>query len=455
MNEGGLRDQARRVWQAGVAAADPLRLVPGALRAESGALVAGDRRIPLSEIDRILIVGAGKASARMAMVVESVLGRGLLRERRVHGWVNVPDAAVRSLRAVHLHGARSSHDNLPTRAGWLGARRIVALLQGLGPRDLAIALVSGGGSALLPLPAPGVSLVAKRRLVAALHSAGATIGEVNVVRKHLSAVKGGGLVRGFRGSRMVSLILSDVVGDRLDVIASGPTVPDPSTFAEAIDVLERYGVWRGAAEAVRSALLDGRAGRRPETLKALPPNVENLLVGSVRNALDGASAEARRLGYRVVERSDLLHGEAAEAGRALAAAALDVRLRHRPGPPPICILAGGETTVRLGPRHGRGGRAQETVLAALATLGEDGLEGMAFLCAGTDGEDGSTDAAGAVVDRRIAARARARGWDPSSFLGRHDACSFFEPLGALIRTGMTGTNVMDLAVILIRPAPSA
>lgn len=455
MMESRLRDQARRIWQAGVAAADPLRLVPGVLRVERGALVAGERGTPLSEIDRIVIVGAGKASARMARAVVSVLGRGLLRGRRVRGWVNVPDAAVRSLPAVHLHGARSAHANLPTRAGWLGARRIVALLQSLGPRDVAIALFSGGGSALLPLPAPGVSLIEKRRLVAALVAAGATIDEVNVVRKHLSAVKGGGLVRGFRGLRMISLILSDVVGDRLDVVASGPTVPDPSTFAEAIDVLERYGVWSRAAEAVRSALLDGRAGRRPETLKALPPNVENVLIGSVRNALDGASAEARRLGYRVVERSDLLQGEAAEAGRALAAAALDVRLRHRPGPPPICILAGGETTVRLGPRHGRGGRAQEATLAALTSLGEDGLEGMAFLCAGTDGEDGPTDAGGAVVDRRIAERARARGWYPSAFLGRHDAYSFFGPLGALIRTGLTGTNVMDLAVILIGPTSPA
>jgi glycerate-2-kinase len=262
------------------------------LRVEEEAVILGRRRVPLSEFDSVAVIGAGKAGARMAQAVEAILGSRLLREKHVHGWVNVPDDAVRPLRAIHLHGARRGHDNQPSRSGTDGTRRIQAILAGHGPRDLTLCLLSGGGSALLPAPASGVSLGAKRRVGSQLQAAGATIDEVNTVRKHLSTVKGGGLLRAWQGRWLTAFVLSDVEGDALDVIASGPTSPDPTTYADAVEVLRRYGQWDGAPRSVRSCLLDGLAGKRTETLKELPPGAENILIGGNRNALEGLLVSA-------------------------------------------------------------------------------------------------------------------------------------------------------------------
>jgi len=450
-----LASHAHTIWRAGVAAADPLPLMQAILRVEAEAVILGRRRVPLSEFDSVAVIGAGKAGARMARAVEAILGSRLLREKHVHGWVNVPDDAVRPLRAIHLHGARRGHDNQPSRSGTDGTRRIQAILAGQGPRDLTLCLLSGGGSALLPAPASGVSLGAKRRVGSQLQAAGATIDEVNTVRKHLSTVKGGGLLGAWRGRWLASFVLSDVLGDALDVIASGPTSPDPTTFADAIEVLRQYAVWDRASQAVRQCLLEGQAGLRPETLKRLPAGAENILIGGNRNALDGADREARRLGYKVLDVSNHLRGEASEAGRRLARLAFEARDAGSTGDEPLCLLGGGETTVRLGSRPGEGGRCQELALAAVFEGQKDDWTGIALLCAGTDGEDGPTDAAGAVVDEDLLRRARRQGLDPEAFLVRHDAYNFFDPLAGLIRTGLTGTNVMDLAVILVAPPPRA
>jgi glycerate-2-kinase len=423
-------------------------LLQAVMHVEGGELILGPRRIVLREVDSIAVVGAGKASARMSRAVESILGPELLRAK-VSGWVNVPDEQVRPLRAIHLHGARRGHDNRPTGPGVVGTRRILAIVGRQTPRDLTLGLFSGGGSALLTAPAPGITLREKRLVAAQLHDAGATIAEVNAVRKHISRVKGGGLLRGWRGGWLTAFVLSDVVGDLLDVIASGPTSTDPTSFEDALEVLRRYGLWRVAPASVRAYLRAGAAGRRPETVKQLPPGVESVLIGNNQNARDGAAQEARRLGFNVISDSVPLSGEASDAGARLARAARDLRDRSRTTDLPACLIAGGETTVRLGRSPGRGGRCQEMALAALAELQND-FGGIAILCAGTDGEDGPTDAAGALIDQPLAARAQRRGLDPGSFLSRHDSYGFFAALGGLLKTGPTGTNVMDLAVMLVR-----
>jgi hydroxypyruvate reductase/glycerate 2-kinase len=439
---------ATRIWRAGVAAADPLPLMQAVLGVDAGAVVVGQRRIRLDELEAISVVGAGKAGARMSRAVHTILGTDVLRGKRLHGWVNVPAAPARTRDRIHLHAARHGHENQPTRAGLVGTRRIVSILAQQGPRDLALCLISGGGSALLPAPPAGVGLREKRTITSRLHAVGASIDEVNTVRKHLSTVKGGGLLRAWRGRWLTSFVLSDVAGDDLSVVASGPTAPDPTTFGAAIEVLRRHALWDGAPRAVRDHLRQGHSGRRPETLKQMPPGAENVLIGGNRQALEGAAREARRLGYSVIEASAPYGGQAAQAGRDLARFGRNVRDRGEPAEAPVCLIAGGETTVSLGRGAGCGGRCQEAALAALDELQWD-LQGIAILVAGTDGEDGPTDAAGAFIDEGVAKRARRLGLDLPSCLARHNAYPFFDRVGGLLRTGLTGTNVMDLAVVVI------
>jgi hydroxypyruvate reductase/glycerate 2-kinase len=301
----------------------------------------------------------------------------------------------------------------------------------------------------MPAPVPGVSLADKQAITGMLHAAGATIGEMNAVRKHLSQLKGGGIARRFRGRWLVSLIISDVVGDPLDVIASGPTAADQSTFADAMRVLEKYGLLDRAPSTVREYLSAGYDGRQPETLKRLPRHVSNCVIGNNATALAASTRAARQLGYRVLNLSSFIEGDSRQVGVALAGIARGVRDEHEPMAPPACILSGGETTVALGPDPGRGGRNQELVLSALDHLGEAGLREMAILSGGTDGEDGPTDAAGAVADAALARLAARHGLQPAAFLDRHDSYHFFSRAGGLIKTGLTDTNVMDLRVIVI------
>jgi hydroxypyruvate reductase/glycerate 2-kinase len=385
----------------------------------------------------------------MSRAVEEILGDRLARAKRLCGCVNVPDRSIVPLRHIQLHGARSAPDNKPTEAGVEGARRIRSLLESLGPRDLALCLISGGGSALLPAPVPGVTLDDKQAVTGLLHASGATIGEMNAVRKHMSELKGGGLIRCFRGKWLVSLIISDVVGDPLDVIASGPTAADSSTYSDAIGVLQKYRLWDRIPQAVRVHLAAGAAGKRAETLKHLPRSVTNVVIGNNATALAAAEKEARRLGYRVLNLSSFIEGDAAQVGVVLAGIARGVREQHRPIAPPACILSGGETTVSLRHDSGMGGRNQELVLAAMQHLGANGLAGTVILSGGTDGEDGPTDAAGAIADHRTLRRAIERQLDPLKFLERHDSYHFFKATDGLIKTGLTNTNVMDLRVLLI------
>ena len=434
-----LRQHAVTIWQAAVAAVRPADLLRRALVDPSAPL-----RRTLEEAPRILVVGAGKAGAAMSAALEAQLPDFL---GRMEGVVNVPAECVRPLGAIRLHAARPAGTNQPTAEGVEGSRRILELIAGAGPDDVGICLLSGGGSALLPAPVEGLTLEDKQQVTALLHACGATINEMNAVRKHLSRIKGGRLAQQFRGGSLTSLIISDVIGDPLDVIASGPTAPDPTTFTDALAVLAKYDLTHRVPPNVRLHLERGAAGLVPETPKSLPDTVANRVIGNNPLALAAASAKAHELGYRVLDLGSFLDGETQAVAATLASIVRSTRADGKPVPPPVCILSGGETTVTLGTSGGLGGRNQEFVLASMVKLGPAGLRGVAVVSGGTDGEDGPTDAAGAVVDETTWTRAGRR--EPSDYLDRHDAYHFFDATGDLLRTGLTETNVMDVRVTLV------
>ncbi len=451
-----MRDDAVAIWQAAVAAVDPFELTEEALgvipagitpAARQGLPASLELRTALNGGGRIIVVGAGKAGARMAAGAEAALADRLAE---VQGLINVPADSARPLNVIRLHAARPAGSNHPTAEGVAGAREILSLVGSAGAEDICLCLLSGGGSALLPAPAEGITLADKQQVTLALHHCGATIDEMNCVRKHLSDVKGGRLAQVFHGKALFSLILSDVIGDPLDVIASGPTAADPTTFGDALAVLDRHGLLPQIPASVLAHLERGKAGGVPETLKSLPPNVHNLVLGNNAKALAAARRSAENLGYRVLNLGSFLEGETQEVGTVLAGIVRSIRRDNVPWPPSVCVLSGGETTVTLGKTHGRGGRNQELVLAMALKLGASGLQRVVVLSGGTDGEDGPTDAAGAIADAGTLARASDRGLSPADYLNRHDAYSFFDATGDLFKTGLTQTNVMDVRVMLVR-----
>jgi hydroxypyruvate reductase/glycerate 2-kinase len=410
--------------------------------------------------ERIIVVGAGKAGAAMASAVEDGLVDYL---ERMDGWVNVPAETVRPLKRIHLHAARTAGTNQPTAEGVIGAEKILRLVKNAGQRDLLLCLLSGGGSALLPAPAEGVTLEDKQQTTLALHASGASINEMNAVRKHLSRIKGGHLAHAFAGGAVYSLIISDVVGDRLDVIASGPTAPDPTTFRDAFGVLKNYhllpteGEQKDGADPSRFApwnvvrhLKQGMASRVAETPKLLPDTVHNLVIGNNDMALAAAASLARRLGYQLLNLGSAIEGETRQVARMQARLVRGIRGESTPLRAPVCILSGGETTVTLGGQHGLGGRNQEFVLALFDALGTKHLSNIVILSGGTDGEDGPTDAAGAIADQKTLETAETLGLDPAMFLNRHDAYHFFQAAGGLLKPGLTQTNVIDVRIILVR-----
>ena len=423
-----LRADALEIWHAAVEAVRPELLVIAAVE---------NLRPLLEAAPTIRVVGCGKAGAAMAVGVETALANML---NRVTGWVNVPEGFTTTTKRIHLHPARPVGSNVPTLAGVVGTSVISKLLEIAGPNDVALGLISGGGSALLPWPVEDVRLDDKLAVTGLLAGSGATIGEMNAVRKHLSRVKGGRLAEGFRGKHFVTLIISDVVGDPLDVIASGPTSPDPTTYADALAVLDRYDLRSRAPASVVSHLERGRQGELPETPKALPATVENHLIGTNALALAAAMRTAERLGYRVVSLGSAVEGETADVARQHAAIV-------RTLPPRTCLLSGGETTVTLGRHPGKGGRNQEYALALALALGD--VPNTLTLSGGTDGEDGPTDAAGAIVDADTLRRAGALGLSAADHLARHDAYPYFDAVGDLLHTGLTGTNVMDVRLTLV------
>jgi hydroxypyruvate reductase/glycerate 2-kinase len=400
----------------------------------------------LERARRIIVVGAGKAGAAMSAGVESALADRL---DHLEGIVNVPAEAVRPLLRIRLHDARPAGTNQPTAQGVAGTREILDLVRSAGPEDVVLCLLSGGGSALMPAPVKTVSLEDKQEVTRLLHACGATINEMNCVRKHLSDVKGGRLAEGFVGRALVSLIISDVIGDPLDVIASGPTAPDPTSFADALAVLDKFHLQSRAPASVLRHLAAGIRGEFPDTPTKLPATVRNCIIGKNAMSLSAAQGKAEELGYRVLNLGSFLEGETRHVATALAGIMRSIQFDRLPCPAPVCILSGGETTVTLAADHGLGGRNQEFVLAALAYLGLGGMHGVTVLSGGSDGEDGPTDAAGAIADESTRQKAAELCLSPANFLARNDSYHFFNAIGDLLKTGLTHTNVMDVRVLLV------
>ncbi|HSL50359.1 MAG TPA: glycerate kinase [Candidatus Deferrimicrobiaceae bacterium] len=425
-----LRQAARAVFDAALQAADVHPLVQRAL--------AGVR--PAAR-GRVLVVGAGKASGAMAAAAESVLG-----DRIADGLVVVKDGYRAETRRIRL--LEAGHP-VPDARGEAAARQIRALAESAAEDDLLLVLVSGGGSALTPAPAPPITLADKQAMTRLLLAAGANINQLNAVRKHCSLLKGGQLARAAAPARVHALLLSDVIGDPLDVIASGPTAPDASTFAEARAILERFDLTRRAPAAVVERLERGARGEIPETPKPEDPVfrlVTNTVIGNNLLVVEAAAARARALGYAPHVLTRGLEGEAREVARTLVGLARQVQEGRGPVAAPACLIAGGETTVTVR-GAGAGGRCQEWTLAAAIEL--DGVDGIVALAAGTDGTDGPTLAAGALADGDSARRARELGQDPRARLAENDSNPVLAALGDLVVTGPTNTNLLDLYLVLV------
>ncbi len=408
---------------------------------------AGDIRTVYTEdrCKRLCMLAFGKAASGMAKAVLDGIGDivtgGIVITK--YGHADLHDGEnVKVYEAGHP---------LPDENGMRATARAMEMADGLNEDDLLVCLVSGGGSALLVAPYPGVTLQEKQQTTDLLLHSGADINELNTVRKHLSRVKGGRLAEIAYPARIRSLLLSDVIGDRLDVIASGPTAPDRTTFADALGVLQKYRLVDRVPRSVRALLLDGANGRIPETPKAgdtVFDHVENTIIGSNRQALEAARLRAEAMGFATEVAAQALQGEAQEAARALARRAGMIGEGCKGTGKAVCMISGGETTVTV-KGDGKGGRNTEFALAFALAI--EGTTGTALLSAGTDGTDGPTDAAGAIVDGQTVVRARAAGIKPEAYLANNDSYSFFKKLDALLITGPTGTNVMDLQIVLITP----
>ncbi len=438
---GDPRSDIRAIFDAGLKAADPGEAIRRVVTLAGDRLIVEGREYDLGAFDRIMIVGAGKAAASMAAALEDILGpyltEGIITTKYGHAC------------ALNVVSVTEAGHPIPDDAGVRGSRRILDLLEGAGERDLVLCVISGGGSALLPLPADGISLDDKQKTTQTLLDCGADIHQINTIRKHISGIKGGKLAMAALPATLVTLVLSDVIGDALDVIASGPTVPDQSTFADCIKIVNHYDLEDELPPPVIAYLKDGVKGKHPETPKAGDPVFEKTsvsIIGSCALSLTAAKQKAAALGYNVTILSSSVEGETREAAQNHAGIAREVQISGNPVPIPACMISGGETTVTIR-GDGLGGRNMEFVLAAAIEI--EGLAGITILSGGTDGTDGPTDAAGAIADGSTVQKARGRGIDAARYLANNDSYHFFEATGDLLITGPTMTNVMDLRIFLV------
>jgi len=436
-----LRKDAEKIFRAGLAAVEPGAAIHRFCRRNKGTLHIGNKNYELSKFDRIHVIGAGKAAAPMATAIEKILGDkisgGVINVK--YGHVNKP-GRIKVIEAGHP---------IPDQNGRDGTDSIMNLAESAGKNDLVICLISGGGSALLPLPAKGITLKDKQDTIKVLLSCGASIDEINSIRKHISGIKGGMLARAVYPATLVSLVLSDVVGDDLDVIASGPSVPDSSTYEDCINIIRHYNISDRLPETVCSHIFRGASGLIPETPKPGDPIFEktaNLIIGSNMEAILSAKKKAEEIGYNTIVLSSMIEGETKHVARVHAAIAKEIRKTGNPLPAPACILSGGETTVTI-TGNGRGGRNQEFSLAAALDISKH--QDIVVFSAGTDGTDGPTDAAGAVADTTTVKRALEKKADPRIFLSNNDSYNFFRIMDDLVFTGPTNTNVMDLRIVLV------
>lgn len=445
--------EAMSIWKAGVAAVDSRTLIQSQITVRGDRLeIAGDT-VALRPDARLIAVGAGKAGAGMAAGLEAAL-EGTVLASRLEGWVNVPADCVRTLRRIRLHAARPAGVNEPCAEGVAGTEEILRLVGTARRDDVVVVLLSGGGSALLPAPVPGLSLADKQNLTRFLSRSGATIQELNAVRTQLSRVKGGRLAHATTAGRLITLVISDVIGDPLDVIASGPTWPARTTRADALAILARFDPERRFVPASVYQILERPDGVPVgEGAAPFPCEVSHHIVGSNRVACEAAAAEATRRGWEVVAVVPGQPGDANAEGERLARHVMELRQAAIRAGRPLCVIDGGEPTVRL-PRDlppGRGGRNQQLVLAALQASWSESLAGIVLLSAGTDGEDGPTNAAGGFASVEVQQAARGSEAALREALVRCDAYPYLDRVGGLWVTGPTDTNVMDLRVLLARP----
>ena len=462
-----LRQDAVEIWNAGVDAVRAEGLVQREVNVDGDRLIIGAQQWKRCDFDRVLVVGAGKAGAAMTRGLIAALGDWL----PVSGWVNVPEGTEapkiidgRSLSGnVYLHPARPAGINEPTVQGVIGTEQIIQKVSDAGERDLCIALISGGGSALMPAPHPNISLADKLEVTRFLSGAGADITELNTVRKHLSRIKGGGLLMACQAAELITLVLSDVLGDPLDLIASGPTVIDSSTPDQALEVLEMYDLKKCLPESVYQALrLEMKSAPRNPQMQIEASKVcrhTTLVIGNNAVAVDEAGIMAEQRGYNhVMQSARQCEGSAEDIGRRLAEMALHMLRAEPVTHHNDCLITGGEPVVKLVPEaiRGLGGRNQQLILSAYQTLlasdlSEREWQGLCLLSGGTDGEDGPTDAAGAILDNEVHQNARRQQLNPDEYLQRNDAYHFFEQAGGLLITGPTGTNVCDVRVVVVTP----
>ena len=436
-----MRADAAFIFESAVEAVDALECVKRFVRLDGQVLRIGGVDYNLDAFDRVVVVGTGKASPRMGVALEAELG-----DRISNGVINTKYEHAEPLDRIRI--VECGHP-VPDEAGVEGTREILAALRAADDRTLVICLISGGGSALMPAPSEGISLPEKQATTLLLLECGANIVELNAVRKHLSRVKGGGLARAAYPATVVSLMLSDVIGDPMDVIASGPTVPDTSTFKACMEIFQKYEVSNRLPGAVLKRFEAGVSGEIPETPKsgdAVLERCHNVIVGSNGLAVAAADERARDLGYNTLVLSTRLEGEAREVAHIYSAIGKEILASGAPLAVPACVIAGGETTVTVR-GNGKGGRNQELVLAGAMHLA--GWDGTVLFSGGTDGTDGPTDAAGAIADARTISRAESAGLSAIGSLKNNDAYHFFKPLGDLVMTGPTGTNVADVAFVMV------
>ncbi len=436
-----MRKDAVDIFSCAVKAVDPGSAVKKKCSLEKTILTLGKHTYDIREFDNIFVVGAGKAGAPMALALED-----MLEENISGGMISVKYGHGEILKRVDV--IEAGHP-LPDENGRMAAREILRVAKSAGEYDLVICLISGGGSALLCLPAPGISLHDKQKTVQALLSCGATIHQINTIRKHISAIKGGRLARAAYPATIVSLILSDVVGDDLDVIASGPTVPDKSTFKECLEIIDAYRLQPELPRSVLLHLTNGVKGQIPETPGAGEPcftKTGHTLIGSNYQAIFSASRRAEELGYHSLILSTMMQGNAVQSAKIHAAIAREILKTGNPIPVPACILSGGEATVVIKGK-GTGGRNMELALAFALEIAD--AKHIVMLSAGTDGTDGPTDAAGALADADTCRKASAVGLSPAKYLEDNDSYHFFKAINDLFITGPTKTNVMDVRIMLV------
>lgn len=436
-----MREDTREIFQSGLQAVAPGAAIKDFCQLKDEILIVDGDSYDLRKFKQIFVLGAGKAAAPMALAIEDILA-----DRITKGIITVKYGHLEKLQHVKTH--EGGHP-VPDENGYQGAQAIFDLASTADKETFVICLISGGGSALMPLPVDGVSLEDKQEATKILLACGATIHEINAVRKHLSVIKGGGLARAVYPATLVTLILSDVVGDDLDSIASGPCVYDSKTFSDCKAILEKYSIKDEIPASVLQHIELGIAGKVSETAKEgqnFFKATQNVIVGGNFKALLRAKEQADKLGYNTLLLSSMLEGETRDVAAIHVAIAREIELHGYPISKPACLLSGGETTVTI-KGEGKGGRNQEFVLAAALTIA--GIEKIIVLSAGTDGTDGPTDAAGAIADHHTVQRAILKDLDPKKYLDNNDSYHFFEELDDLYKTGPTNTNVMDLRIILI------